>query len=136
MRPLNHRVRWIRKNYTIMFGFEKLDIWEKSVDFTDVVYSCTRVSAADECFGLMQSIRLAAVSVSTFIADGSSTGSRSSLVRRIEMASDSLQDVIVHSHLATSRGFLTAEALRSICIAAAHQNRLLGHLRRSLPGDV
>ena len=119
-----------------MFGFEKLDVWEKSVDFTDVVYSCTRVSDAHECFGLMRSIRLAAVSVSTFIADGSSKGSRRGLLRRIEMASDSLQDVIVHSRIAMNRGFLTAEALRSICIAAAHQNRLLGSLRRSLPGEA
>jgi S23 ribosomal protein. len=37
-----------------MFNFEKLDVWQKAIDFADLVYNRTRGFPADERFGLNQ----------------------------------------------------------------------------------
>jgi hypothetical protein len=34
-----------------MFGFERLDVWKKSIDFADLVYRVTRTFPEDERFG-------------------------------------------------------------------------------------
>ena len=33
-----------------MFNFEKLDVWQKAIEFADLVYSFTRNFPADERF--------------------------------------------------------------------------------------
>ena len=35
-----------------MFIFEKLDVWQRAIDFADSVYSVTRAFPDDERFGL------------------------------------------------------------------------------------
>jgi four helix bundle protein len=54
-----------------MFKFEKLDVWQKAIDFADLVYSKTKLFPADERFGLTNQMRRAAVSISSNIAEGS-----------------------------------------------------------------
>ncbi|HTQ31906.1 MAG TPA: four helix bundle protein [Opitutaceae bacterium] len=45
-----------------MFNFEKLEVWQKSVVYADLVYGTTRGFPADERFGLTAQIRRAASS--------------------------------------------------------------------------
>ena len=35
-----------------MFNFEKLDVWQKAIDFADFIYSATRDFPLEERFGL------------------------------------------------------------------------------------
>jgi 23S rRNA-intervening sequence protein len=53
-----------------MFNFEKLDVWQKAIDFADLVYNYTRHFPPDERFGLTNQMRRAAVSISSNIAEG------------------------------------------------------------------
>ena len=48
-----------------MFNFEKLEVWQKGIEFADLVYSLTRSFPAEERFGLTNQMRRAAVSVSS-----------------------------------------------------------------------
>jgi hypothetical protein len=52
-----------------MFNFEKLDVWQKAIDFADLVYHHTRDFPGDERFGLTNQMRRAAVSISSNIAE-------------------------------------------------------------------
>ena len=45
-----------------MFNFEKLEVWQKAIDFADFVYSATRKFPAEERFGLTNQLRRAAIS--------------------------------------------------------------------------
>jgi len=54
-----------------MFNFEKLDVWQKAIDFANLVYATTQTFPADERFGLTNQMRRAAVSISSNIAEGS-----------------------------------------------------------------
>ena len=76
-----------------MFNFEKLDVWQKAIDFADLVYNRTRGFPADERFGLTNQMRRAAVSVSSNIAEGTSRISQTDFARFIEIASGSVFEV-------------------------------------------
>ena len=69
-----------------MYGFERLEAWEKAINFADTVYSVTRDFPSDERFGLSNQMRKAAVSISSNIAEGSSRNSRKDFARFLEIA--------------------------------------------------
>ena len=68
-----------------MFKFEKLDVWQKAIDFADLVYSKTKSFPVDERFGLTNQMRRAAVSISSNIAEGSARISDADFARFVEI---------------------------------------------------
>ena len=46
-----------------MFNLEKLEVWQKAIDFADFVYAVTKSFPDDERFGLTSQMRRAAVSI-------------------------------------------------------------------------
>ncbi|MGH7984202.1 MAG: four helix bundle protein [Candidatus Udaeobacter sp.] len=115
-----------------MFNFEKLDVWQKAIDFADLVYSHTRHFPADERFGLTNQMRRAAVSVSSNIAEGTSRMSQSDFARFIEIATGSVFEVVSQSFIGRRQGFLTEEAFGALYSAADEIGRMLSGLRKSL----
>ena len=118
-----------------MFGFERLEVWEKAINFADTVYSVTREFPADERFGLTNQMRRAAVSISSNIAEGSSRNSRKDFARFLEIATGSLFEVVSQSFISRNQGFLTAEEFEILYLAAEEQGRMLSGLRRSMLGE-
>jgi len=55
-----------------MFGFEKLRVWQHSVEFAGNVYGITKRFPKEELFGLTMQLRRASVSVAANIAEGAS----------------------------------------------------------------
>ena len=119
-----------------MFGFERLEVWDKAIQFADTVYSVTRNFPADERFGLTNQMRRAAVSISSNIAEGSARISRKDFARFIEIASGSLFEVVSQSFIGRNQGFLSPEDFQCLYSAAEEQGRMLSGLRRSLLEDV
>jgi four helix bundle protein len=115
-----------------MFNFEKLDVWQKAIDFADLVYNRTRGFPADERFGLTNQMRRAAVSISSNIAEGTSRMSQTDFARFIEIATGSVFEVISQSFISRRQGFLTEENFRAMYSAADEIGRMLSGLRKSL----
>jgi four helix bundle protein len=118
-----------------MFKFEKLDVWQKAIDFSDLVYSETKSFPSDERFGLTNQMRRAGVSVSSNIAEGSARISDADFARFVEIATGSLFEVVSEATVAKRQGFLSGESLSAIYRAAEEQGRMLSGLRRTLVGD-
>src|SRR6266498_5447496 len=91
----------------VMFNFEKLDVWQKAIDFADLVYNHTRNFPADERFGLTNQMRRAAVSISSNIAEGTSRMSQIDFARFIEIATGSVFEVVSQAFIAKKQSFLT-----------------------------
>ena len=115
-----------------MFGFEKLEVWQKAIGFADTVYTITRDFPADEHFGLTNQMRRAAVSISSNIAEGSARVSRKDFSRFLEIATGSLYEVISQSFVGRNQGFLKPADFEALYAAAEEQGRMLSGLRRSL----
>lgn len=115
-----------------MFGFERLEVWQKAIEFADLVYAMTRSFPADERFGLTNQMRRAAVSISSNIAEGSSRLSTKDFARFIEIATGSVYEVVSQSYIGRGQGFLSEESFQTLYASAERQGKMLSGLRRSL----
>ena len=115
-----------------MFNFEKLEVWNRSIEFADLIYSLTRSFPDDERFGLTNQMRRAAVSVSSNIAEGSARSSRPDFARFLEMATGSLFEIVSQATIGLRQGFISADQYRQIYNAAEQQGKMLSGLKRAL----
>ena len=118
-----------------MFTFENLEVWQKAIDFADLVYNHTRHFPTDERFGLTNQMRRAAVSISSNIAEGTSRMSQSDFARFIEIAMGTVFEVVSQSFIGRRQGFSTEESFRALYSAADEIGRMLSGLRKSLGID-
>ena len=75
-----------------MFRFEKLDAWNRAMEWARAVYGVTASFPADERFGLTSQRRRAAVSVPSNLAEGSGRSSNAEFARFVEMTYCSLME--------------------------------------------
>ena len=115
-----------------MFNFEKLEVWQKAIDFADLIYSETRAFPSDERFGLTNQLRRAAVSISSNIAEGSSRMSQIDFARFIEIGTGSVFEVVSQAFIAKKQTFLMEEAFHFLYESAEELSRMLSGLRKSL----
>ena len=115
-----------------MFNFEKLEVWQKAIDFADLVYTNTRSFPPDERFGLTNQMRRAAVSISSNIAEGCSRSSKTDFARFVEIATGSVFEVVSQAFVSRRQQFLSDEDFKRLYAAAEEQGKMLSGLRRSL----
>ena len=116
-----------------MFKFEKLAVWQKSLDFADLIYAETRPFPSDERFGLTNQLRRAANSVPSNIAEGSARPD-ADFARFVGYATGSLYEVVTQSFVARRQQFLSEESFAKIYADADEISRMLSGLRGSLGG--
>jgi four helix bundle protein len=115
-----------------MFNFEKLDVWQKAIEFADLIYNKTRSFPAEERFGLTNQLRRGAVSISSNIAEGSSRSSKGDFARFVEIATGSVFEVVSQAFVVQRQSFLSENQFREIYTDAKELSRMLSGLRKSL----
>jgi four helix bundle protein len=115
-----------------MFNFEKLDVWQKAIDFADLVYSETQAFPTEDRFGLTNQLRRAVISISSNIAEGSSRSSKNDFARLTEIAAGSVFEAVSQAFIARRRSFLREAQFENIYADAEQFSRMLSGLRRSL----
>jgi four helix bundle protein len=115
-----------------MFNFEKLEVWQKAIDFADLVYKETQAFPSEERFGLTNQLRRAAVSISSNIAEGSSCSSKTDFARFTEIAAGSVFEAVSQTFIARRQGFFSEDQFRNIYADAEQLSRMLSGLRKSL----
>ncbi|WLD15212.1 four helix bundle protein [Planctellipticum variicoloris] len=114
------------------FNFEKLTVWQKAIEYAELIYEATSHFPRDERFGLTNQLRRASVSISSNIAEGSSRSSRTDFRRFIEIAYGSLLETVSQIQIAKRRGFLTESDHERIYVLADELARMLSGLGASL----
>jgi four helix bundle protein len=118
-----------------MFGFERLEVWQKAVEYAVTIYDVTRTFPNEERFGLTSQLRRSSVSVSSNIAEGSSRSSRTDFNRFIEIAYGSLLESVSELKIAQKQRFIGAADFETIYKQAEELAKMLSGLRRSVkPG--
>jgi four helix bundle protein len=115
-----------------VFGFEKLDVWKKSIDLADDVYRLTRGFPDYENFGLANQMRRAAVSSSSNIAEGSSRSSIKDFIHFVEIAYGSVIELVSQLHIAQRQSFIDTDSARDLYRKADEVARMLSGLQSSL----
>lgn len=88
------------------FKFEKLIVWQKSVDLSSDVHFLTKSFPKEELFILTSQIKRAADSVSLNIAEGSTGQSNMGFKRFLRIALRSCIEVVGCLHLAEKRNMI------------------------------
>ena len=114
-----------------MFGFEKLDVWQKAVDYADTIYIVTRAFPNEERFGLTNQLRRASVSVSSNIAE-SSRSSSMEFRRFIEIAYGSLLETVSELRVAQKQGLVDTQTYEKVYRQAEDVAKMLSGLRQNL----
>jgi four helix bundle protein len=115
-----------------MFGFEKLDVWQKAIDYAGTIYQVTRGFPNDERFGLASQLRRSAVSVSSNIAEGSSRSSMTDFSRFLEIAYGSLLESVSELMVARKQEFVDVRVYDKLYNEAEQVAKMLSGLRRNI----
>ncbi len=85
---------------------EKLDVWQKAINFVVMVYSRTKEFPTDERFGLTLQVRRAVVSIPTNIAEGAARHSNKEFLQFLSIAQGSCIEVETELLIAHKLGYL------------------------------
>jgi four helix bundle protein len=113
------------------FNFEELDVYQKSIEFVDQVYSLTNHFPKDELFGLTKQFRKAAVSILLNIAEGSARTKRD-FNRFIDMARGSAFECVAILQVSVKRGYVSLEKFNELRDRVIDISKMLSGLKRSL----
>lgn len=90
-----------------IFGFEKLQVWQKARNVSVLTYKYTKDFPADEKFGLISQMRRASVSISSNIAEGTGRHSYKDKARFTEIAYGSALELLNQAILCNDLDFLS-----------------------------
>ncbi len=89
------------------FKFEKLEVWQASLDYIDDIYAVASQLPKHEEFNLKSQITRAATSIALNIAEGSTGQSDAEFARFLGMAIRSLVETVACQKLIERRGYAT-----------------------------
>src|SRR5262245_39662258 len=114
------------------FKFEKLIVWQKSLDLSDEVNQLTKDFPKDELYVLASQIKRAADSVSLNIDEGSTGQSNPEFGRFLGIALRSNIEVVGCIYLAQRRGYIDQERFNKIYKMCEEILVMINSLRNSL----
>lgn len=77
-----------------IFGFEKLQVWQKARELSVFVYKATKGFPSEEKFGLISQMRRSVVSISSNIAEGTGRHSYKDKARFTEISYGSALELL------------------------------------------
>jgi four helix bundle protein len=111
---------------------EKLDVWNRAVDFVVAVYRVTDGFPKEEKFGLTSQLRRAAVSVPANIAEGAGRKSNKEFIHFPSNAQGSASEVETELLIAYRLGFLAERNYRNLRASLDDIGRMLTGLSQYL----
>ncbi len=118
-----------------MYHFEKLEIWQKSMNLVDDIYKISDIFPAREKFALTDQIRRSTISISLNIAEGPGRNSKKEFLQFLSITRGSLYETITLLMIARKRNYLDDvkynEVFASIDSISKMLSRLISSLRVS-----
>ena len=118
------------------FTFEKLEVWQLTLDYVDGVYEVAERLPESERYNLRSQFTRAATSVALNIAEGSAGQTDAEQPRFLGLAIRSLLETVACQHLISRRGYLSdPQPLRQLYRKSETRAQKLQALRNTLAPD-
>jgi four helix bundle protein len=115
------------------YKFEKLEVWQLSIEYTDAVYALAEKLPRSEEYNLKSQIVRAATSICLNVAEGSTGQTNPEQARFLGMAIRSLIETVACQHLIIRRDYFSDRTeLRAIYLQSQTLARKLQAFRKSL----
>ncbi len=116
---------------SMVFGFEKLRVWQRARSFVVDVYGVVADFPDYEKFGLSNQLRRASISIASNIAEGANRSGLKDKQRFYELAYGSLMEVVNQLIIAYDLGYLKQDSYEKLRDDAYAIASLISGLRRS-----
>ena len=118
----------------MLFKFEELKVYQKSLDFIDVVYEVTIQFPQEERYGLTSQFRRASTSIALNIAEGSGSTDKD-FNKYLRTAYNSLKECVVCSTVAYRQDFISEEIHENLRKELVEISKMIAGLRKYLNRD-
>jgi four helix bundle protein len=125
----------MENNEPLIFNFEKLNVYQKSVDFIDFVYGLTDKFPKSEIYNLTSQFNRASTSIALNIGEGSG-GTEKEFVNFIRISFKSLNECIVCSTLALRRDYILKAEEEECRKKLSEISKMLSGLSKSLKNKI
>ncbi len=115
-----------------LFNFEKLEIWQKSMEISVEIYEITKRFPKEELFIASNQLRRSSSSIASNIAEGISRKSPKDRARFIEIAYSSTMETLNHLIFANKVKLITDEELTIFRTKISEQSNKLNAFHRSI----
>ena len=113
------------EEYQAHFKFENLKIWQKAMDFGEMIFDESRNFPKEETYNLISQARRASDSIALNIAEGSISQSNPEFIKFINYAVRSLAEVVTCLHKAKRRNYISSEVFKQLYQEAFHLMNML-----------
>jgi four helix bundle protein len=113
-------------------SYRKLEVWQFSMNWIELVYRSSAAWPRDERFGLTGQVRRAAVSVASNIAEGAARRTTGEFLQFVGMARGSLAEAETQLMIAARLGYVEPDAEYRLMELADRISRMLVSLAAAL----
>lgn len=114
------------------FKFERLNVWQRALDFTATIHETTQSFPKAELFVLTSQLQRAADSIALNIAEGSTGQSNPEFNKFIGYAIRSGIEVVACLYIGRKRGLLNEQNFKRLYEEAESITKMLQALRKTL----
>ncbi|RKO73413.1 four helix bundle protein [Sphingobacterium puteale] len=115
-----------------MHRFQELKVWQKAMDMTVRIYSCTENLPNTEKFGLISQIRRSTISICSNIAEGAGRNTKGEFIQFLGIANGSAYELQTQIELAYRLTFLNKEIKDGLVAEIEEIEKMLYNLIKSL----
>jgi len=116
---------------SVKFDFEDLVVYQKAIDFAEVVYRATKHMPDEERYGLKSQFQRAATGIALNIAEGTG-GTKTEFKRFIRMATRSVRECVAIAEIAFRAEYFDKKQREYLREKLAELARMLAGLAKSL----
>ncbi|MBT7074661.1 MAG: four helix bundle protein [Anaerolineae bacterium] len=89
--------------------FEELDVWQRSRELTNLIYSFTKEGNFSRDFALRDQIRRASISIMSNISEGFESSTQKTFIKYLGHAKASAGEVRAQLYIAKDQGYISEE---------------------------
>ena len=117
---------------SIVYSYEDLSVWKKSMNLAEKIYGLTKFMPKEEVYGLTAQMRRAAVSIPSNIAEGQQRASTKEFLRFLSIARGSNAELQTQLVLACRLGYFQSEQIRETMNLTKEVSKMINALMISL----
>jgi len=112
-------------------SFEKLNVWQDSMDLVELIYKIVKQFPSDEKFGLVSQMKRCSVSISSNLAEGTSRSTNKDKAYFSTIAFSSTMELLCQVEICKRLGFINEEEHLNIRNNILKVSNKINSLRKS-----